>query len=203
MFYAVFMTLAMSTALTNVSFADSSVAYATGDSCSHSDPNTTPEKQAAELQAIVTPLPDNMYRTSTGAVFEAVSRKGFGNAVKGPDGTIWSKNQGDFSNTGTNEGGIVTDSAATRACAKIGGTLPTKQAFEKLKNSFELDKDGYLTDQGRKDLYAVFPDMKDEWLWTSTVYPESSDKDYYFLGNTGAFPTTVHVSVLSVCCVAR
>jgi hypothetical protein len=165
--------------------------------------------QALEVKAIAeklnpaAPLGANKYRTSTGAVFETVSRAGWAKAVKGPDGTIWSEYQGDFSNTGTDKDGIVTDSAATRACAKIGGTVPTKQDFEKLKASFELDGSGHLTDQGRKDLYTMFPDMKGRWFWSSSVHPNFSYYASYFSGLYGNVYYDVRSDADSVRCVAR
>lgn len=147
------------------------------------------EKTVAELKAAIAqaPLPKNSFRTSTGAVFQIVSREGFGRAIKAPDGTIWSEYQGNFDNIGKDKDGIVTDSAATRACAKIGGSLPTKQDFEKLKANFDLDQNGYLTQQGRKDMNKVFPDMKDRFFWSSSVHPYGANYASFFNGYDGAF----------------
>lgn len=150
-----------------------------------------------------THLPANSYRTSTGAVFSRIEHGRFGKAVVAPDGMIWSKYLGNFSNHGLDKDGIVTDSAATRACDKIKGNLPTKENFEKLKIYFELDSDGYLTVQGRKDLHKVFPYMKDRWFWSATLEPGYSNFAHDFDGYSGGIYEDVRSSnVGSVLCVA-
>lgn len=117
--------------------------------------------------------------------------------------------QGKFDHDkGTVKDGIITDTAATRACDKIGGALPTKQDFEKLKSYFALDDKGRLTDQGRKDLHKIFPDMKnrmkDRQFWASPVVPEYSYGAYVFGGNTGFIGFVDYRNdEYSVRCVAR
>ena len=167
------------------------------------------EKRVSQLEEIAkqAPLPASSYRTSTGAVFSRVECHGFGKAWKAPDGMVWSEYQGNFSNDGASNGDIMTDSEATRACAKINGSLPTKQHFERLKRYFDFDSNGYLTAQGRKDLYKVFPDMKGRWFWSSSVRPNSvppndEDSAYVFNGRNGHFASySRDVSYGSVRCV--
>jgi len=45
------------------------------------------------------------------------------------------------------------------ACSKVGAVLPAAVDYEILTSFFERDGDKYLTVQGRKDLWAIFPDM--------------------------------------------
>jgi hypothetical protein len=120
------------------------------------------------------------YRTSTGAVFELVERKGFKTAIKAPNGAVWSEFQGYFENIGTSKDRVVTDSAAVRQCASVEAALPSLADYSTLKRYFELDREGFFTEQGRQDLHAVFPDMIEKkwtgngyeiigrWFWTST-----------------------------------
>lgn len=105
---------------------------------------------------------------------------GFGPAWKDPSGVIWSTNQGQFSMEplSPDVNGIVVDSAATRACAKIGGVLPTAETWRKLASFFELNQKQEFTPQGMKDWYAVFPDMKGYWFWSSTADPNAGYEQY-------------------------
>jgi hypothetical protein len=124
---------------------------------------------------------DTTYTTSKGAVFTQVQGPGsFENAWKDPSGTIWSSYQGDFANNAIkpDQNNVVVDSPATEACAKIGGALPTAQQYEMLDSYFDRDSNNYLTDQGRKDLYAIFPDMQNHWFWTSSVVSGVPDDAY-------------------------
>jgi hypothetical protein len=136
----------------------------------------------------------NTYKTSKGAIFTQVQGPGsFGKAWKDPSGTVWSAYQGDFANNALkpDQNNLVVDSPATAACAKIGGALPMAQQYKNLDSYFELDPSyGYLTDQGRADLYAIFPDMLDRGggargFWTSSVVPHAPDIAYLFGADTG------------------
>lgn len=153
------------------------------------------EKRVLQLEEVVRAAPrsPNYYRTSTGAVFRRVERDGFGRAWKAPDGTIWSESHGD----------LVTDSAAASACAKIGGRLPTRRDFERLRAFFELDSRGYLTEQGRGDLHELFPDMKGRWFWSSSVFPDDPEGNGAFHGDSGAIAWISRVNSLSVRCIGR
>lgn len=114
------------------------------------------------------------------AVFTQVQGPGnFGLAWKDPNGSIWSAYLGDYANTAIqpDQGGLIVDSAATEACSKIGGVLPTADDYEKFASYFDRDAKTLITDQGKKDLFAVFPDMLDSkesprWFWSSSVDPE-------------------------------
>jgi hypothetical protein len=110
------------------------------------------------------------------AVLNRVEGPGsFGPAWMDPSGAIWSRYIGDYSNDAikSDQNGIVVDSLATEACAKIGGVLPTASDYQRLASSFELDNRQLLTDQGKKDWVAVFPDMQGHWFWSSTVDPDA------------------------------
>jgi Regulator of chromosome condensation (RCC1) repeat len=102
------------------------------------------------------------YVTSSGAIFTRVSgNTQFGPGWKDPSGTVWSSLQGKFTNIATNpdQGNVIVDSAATRACSAIGGRLPTIQDYYSLVSYFDRNSNHELTELGRKDLYQIFPDM--------------------------------------------
>lgn len=132
------------------------------------------------------------YKTSTSAVFTQVQGPGtFGKAWQDPSGAIWSSYQGEYTNDAIqpDQNSVVVDSPATEACAKIGGALPTAQQYSQLASYFEMDQ-GYLTIQGRKDIFAIFPDMADSQgkirgFWTSTVSPSDAGVAYVFSGYSG------------------
>jgi hypothetical protein len=69
------------------------------------------------------------------------------------------------------QNGVIQKSAATEACATIGGTLPTLSDFE---------------DLGRQDYLAVFPEMAEHRFWTSTVYVDYPNYAYVFVGSLGS-----------------
>ncbi len=152
---------------------------------------------------------DTTYTTSKGAVFTQMQGPGgFGKAWKDPSGTIWSAYQGDYANNAIkpDQNNVVVDSPATEACAKIGGSLPTAQQYEKLASYFDLDSNNNLTDQGRKDLYAIFPDMQNRWFWSSSVYSSDPDFANAFLGNYGRVDDNYGLRLsygFSVQCVAE
>lgn len=146
------------------------------------------------IAAGVEALP-NTYTTSTGAVFTQVQGPGkFGTAWKDPGGAIWSRYVGEFSNDSLapEQNGIIVKSEAAKTCTKIGGKLPTIDDYQRLISFFDRLPENqfghrYLTDTGRTDLYAVFPDMKNKSdFWTSTaakLCPEYFA--YMFNGNNG------------------
>ena len=123
--------------------------------------------------------------TSKGAVFIKMD-DGW---TVAPDGTRWSGNQGKFSNEGPyNQYGFVTDSAAIRACAAIGGVLPAAAHYEVLMQYFDYDAQGFLTPKGREEFLKIFPDIKPDkegvdgeimkYFWTSSI----SDNQYAYFG---------------------
>lgn len=140
--------------------------YADDDSCKNKVGDVA--KQIGELETIVKKVQapkKNLIVTSKGAKFEVLGAYGkFKRAVKAPDGTIWSENMGHIDNSSAHskyektKNGRVVDSLATQICKAKGGHLPTMGEYEKLMESFERD-DGFLTDQGEKDFFRVFPDM--------------------------------------------
>jgi hypothetical protein len=80
--------------------------------------------------------------TSKGAVYERVSRDGFGVAWKGPDGVTW----GDVI-------GTAAQYDAEESCDDLGGKLPRKADFEHgLANGF----------------FEVLPNSYGRFFWTST-----------------------------------
>jgi hypothetical protein len=119
------------------------------------------------------------YTTSVGAVFTQVQGPAsFGLAWKDPSGLIWSAYQGDYANNQLkpDQNNVVVDSPATEACAKIGGSLPTTSQYQKFASYFDSsDFDEFLSDQGRTDLYTIFPDNipaspgSARWFWSSSV----------------------------------
>jgi hypothetical protein len=132
----------------------------------------------------------------------------FGTAWKDPGGLLWGKYIADYTNNplAADQNGIIVNSPATEACAKIGGLLPTALDFEKLASYFELDSNQLLTDQGKKDWYAVFPDMQGHWFWSSTVDP-TPGYDVYdaieFSGDDFSFDYDYRLTSVSVRCVAH
>ena len=148
------------------------------------------------------------FTTSIGAVFTQVEDADFGTAWRAPDGLLWSAYQGDFSNEGWSFGGdlhnwetsptyaVRTWSAATKACARIGGNLPTVPDFERLKAFFEYsDKwnPPTFSAQGASDFKRLYPWKDAQVFWTSSVFPGHSWGASRFLnygllaGGSGAF----------------
>jgi hypothetical protein len=126
------------------------------------------------------------FKTSTGAVFTYVKGPdNFGMAWRDPDGNLWSESQGDFDNLPIkpDNGYQIVDSAATRACAKIGGALPSSLEFTRLASFFERDETQTLTLQGLRDWATLFPNPHGEYLWSSTEsYSDPlNNADFYYL----------------------
>ncbi|MBI3555499.1 MAG: hypothetical protein HY074_04470 [Deltaproteobacteria bacterium] len=188
--------------------------------CMHS----TNEILAPQLISLISRVQRNVarevrgYRTSTGAFFEYVSgdRFPFANAVKAPDGTLWSERlrlssqDVRYRNGGTVKDGIVTQSEsiadAVGTCARLDCQLPTKNDYEKLKIYFDLDANGLLTEQGKKDYQKVFPDMEEKLFWSSSIYhPDGGNQGraYIFNGSNGAIERRYRDIKLSVRCLRQ
>ena len=144
-------------------------------------------------------------QTSTGAIFEPNDHPTMGRSVQDPSGMIWSERLPDkFKNEGPFQNGIVTDSEAVRACSKIGGRLPTREDYEKLRGYFELNEKDHMTRQGASDFHRIFPDMvANTQFWSSSVSPDNSNHANVFFGFSG---TVLHYSdrndVKDVLCVS-
>jgi hypothetical protein len=169
---------------------------------------------ALSTMAIAMAHADDSYTThdSSGkpiANFTRVKGPGnFGKAWKDPSGTLWGKYIGDFTNEPLeiDQNGLIVDSPATEACAKVGGFLPTAQDYEKLASYFELNSNQTLTNQGKKDWYAVFPDMLGHWFWSSTLDPDPGFTVYdaiEFSGGDFSFDYDYRLTLVSVRCAAR
>lgn len=132
-------------------------------------------------------LPGEQKSTSVGAVFTCENRPAsWGASWRDPSGVIWSSSQGLFENRGPNEGSQISDSPAVRACQTIGGHLPPKEEYFRFRHYFALTPDGlFLSEQGRRDLHSIFPDMKDSYFWTSSVLDFNILHAYFFHGDLG------------------
>lgn len=104
--------------------------------------------------ALAAEAPSHM--TSKGARFVKTSD----DWTLAPNGLSWSDDQGRMVNLGEVRNWVLTDSKAIRACAQIGGSLPTKEQYEELLKYFETSSNGELTQRGQEDLLDVFPDMQ-------------------------------------------
>ena len=90
---------------------------------------------------------------------------------------------------------IVEDSNAALACQKIGARLPTLVEFQSLIEKFDhivnetenrgSEKGPSLTLKGIQEMNSVFGDMKNNILWTSTMYKDSNAYVYYFETRAG------------------
>jgi len=131
------------------------------------------------LCATVNGWANTTYTTSTGAVFTQVQGPGsFGVGWKDPNGLIWSAYQGDYNNIVANpdQNYGTANTPATEACVKIGGLLPTRNDYVNLLSYFDryFSTSGMLlTEQGRTDLYALFPEMSGRDFWTSSGWNNS------------------------------
>jgi hypothetical protein len=152
------------------------------------------------------------HRSNGNPIAAFISVKGpggsFGNAWEDPSGAIWSGYIGDYTNIPLHpdQAGIVVDSPATEACAKRGGALPTAPDYERLASYFELDSNQLLTDQGKRDWYSVFPDMRGRWFWSSSVDPNPGYSVYdaiNFAGDDFSMDYDYRPTSVSVRCLAR
>ena len=110
---------------------------------------------------------DTTYTTSHGDVFTEVQFAEFGQAWRDPRGNIWSGNIGNYTNT-------ITNSAATHACEKIGGRLPSLEEVRALAQYFHTGSQGWLNDQEVADYRALFPSFLSSsgfsyLFWTATL----------------------------------
>ena len=135
---------------------------------------------------------DVTYTTSKGAVFRQIQGpSSFGKAWEDPTGMLWSANyNGNYANYAIkpDQNKIIIDSPATEACTSIGGSLPSIEDYKKLDSYFDMDKNQRLTDQGRKDMFAIFADMKDRSFWSSSVDKDGDDVTWLYLGDNGFVP---------------
>ena len=113
--------------------------------------------------------------TSQGTVFERVSQPEAGWRVVTANGKTWF----DAVNTRVNH------AQAQHFCNRPGLALPKSEDYRSFRAYFERDSDGYFTDAGRKELYALFPNMVGKWFWSDTLHPGDSDLASGFDGNSG------------------
>jgi hypothetical protein len=159
-----------------------------------------------QCQVNMAPIAPATYTTSTGAVFTQLLGPGnFGKAWKDPSGTTWSSYQGEHDNNllRNDQNNVVMDSPATEACAKIGGSLPTAQQYRTLVSYFDLANDLSFTNQGRKDLDAILPDMQGRFFWSSSVSPFEIGSVNYFDSIRGYVSTDTRDATYSVRCVGQ
>lgn len=143
------------------------------------------------------------------AVFvRAMGPGSFGAGWMDPSKVIWSKYQGDYANESLapDVNGVIVSSAATKACEAVGGILPTAETYYNLASYFELDESQRLTAQGLKDWYALFPDMKGHWFWSSTADPNEVYGKYdadEFDGDSFMFDYDIRPMHLAVRCTSQ
>ncbi|MFN7685145.1 MAG: hypothetical protein ACK5QT_07010 [Oligoflexia bacterium] len=114
--------------------------------------------------------------TSQGVVFVRVSKPEAGWRAATANGKTW------FDAVKTN----LNHAEARAFCKRPGFALPTQEDYESFRAYFERTSSGYFTGAGREELYALFPNMKDNWFWSDTEYPVDSGGAYVFSGSLGA-----------------
>ncbi|MFL5813526.1 MAG: hypothetical protein ACJ763_08105 [Bdellovibrionia bacterium] len=100
--------------------------------------------------------------TFNNAVYERVSKAGFGAAWKGPDGLVWSDLIGE-----------ATQAGAALKCQKLGGRLPTQQEFQ------------------RNEMYGlrqILPNMRDHYFWSASPGTHAARFFYYAFGGSNGIP---------------
>jgi hypothetical protein len=124
--------------------------------------------------------------TSQGTVFERVSKPDTeaGWRVGTANGKTWF----DAVNTRVNH------AQAQQFCNWPGLALPTMEDYQSFRAYFERDASGKFTDAGRKELYALFPNMADKWFWSDTLRPGGSGHAYGFHGSDGFIGNGYRVS---------
>jgi hypothetical protein len=157
-------------------------------------------------------VPGTQYTTGVGAVLRCIRVGKFGPAWKTPDGMLWSSTFGIDSPDSTamkhllknaelspDQGGLIVDSEATRACKRMGGRLPTFEDYVRLKTYFQKPDDGTAPNFGMEpsslhDLWRAFPDLlygdgecagfwtATQWLGSITTYSAA----YYFETKDGS-----------------
>ncbi len=116
--------------------------------------------------------------TSTGkviATFTQITVPGnFGPAWKDQGGKIWRVKElkvgSDYSTLKYDTSDRVTSSPAIAGCAGVEGEVPSKVDYLEFASSFEFDQSGVLSDQGKRDLAALFPETSGtlQVYWTSS-----------------------------------
>ncbi len=109
-------------------------------------------------------------------IFERVERSGFGEAWRAPDGVIW----GDRITIASQFDGM-------QICAKLGGTLPSKQDFHN------------CNDGGRR---IVLPNFHGEYYWSGSFNEGWDNADAYNC-NGGSAQANRYNPCYAVRCVAR
>jgi hypothetical protein len=124
---------------------------------------------------------ESTYTTNRDVIFTRVEYAKFGLAWKAPNGSIWSADQGKFTNKGKDNdlvNHLVRHSEATDACERIGGSLPTQKDFGELFSRFVVGGTFPLNLRDVMDLITLFPDLASKgvgiglgwsWFWTSTI----------------------------------
>ncbi|MFN7685327.1 MAG: hypothetical protein ACK5QT_07950, partial [Oligoflexia bacterium] len=113
--------------------------------------------------------------TSQGTLFERVSKPEAGWRVATANGKTWF----DAVKTGVNH------AQAQHFCNRPGLALPTMEDYQSFRAYFEQDASGKFTDAGRKELYALFPNMAGKGFWSDTLRPGDSGYAYGFNGHNG------------------
>jgi hypothetical protein len=128
------------------------------------------------------------YVTNRGVVFTRVSHAQFGPAWQAPDGTVWSSCLGQFTNLGDEPAGspYVTHSAATNACEKIGGQLPSLSDYIDLVSLFCDSPNDLisLTPQDAQDFSHLFADCPSAdymplMFWTDTAFKDATAARFF------------------------
>lgn len=120
--------------------------------------------------------------TSSGYIYERVSKVNFGQAWKGQDNLIWS----------SKIGGLSSQKIATQTCKDIGGDLPSLSQF--------------MIGEGN-EFSEVLPDIRENWFWTSTIDSHIFDDDssaFAFAGGNasgGSYSRDSHY--FSILCVGK
>jgi hypothetical protein len=78
---------------------------------------------------------------------------------------------------------------AQRFCSARGLSLPSKADLEIFKGYFSTGADGCLDDEGRRELFHLFPGLKDRWTWAADLDldPRKSHLRILFSNNVGHF----------------
>ena len=122
------------------------------------------------------------FKTNRGVVFEKVEFRGFGPSWRTPDGRVWSRHIGNFSNIGTLDASRrIVGSAATKACQRHGGHLPTVQDFQHLYQFFHLEDAGIVTKKDWEDFLTLFGGSWERpgdipLFWTASGYTWSATR---------------------------
>ena len=119
-------------------------------------------------------------KTSAGAIFTRVAQNQFGEAWKGPDGTVW----------GATINGSFKEDEAVDQCTNSSGSLPTQES------NFERGE--------ANGIREVLPGLKGQIFWSSTQGPGGDDYSFAdYNGGDEPIDFAIPNSTLSVRCVAR